>query len=110
MWRREPVAVALAGLDAAVLAILAALTALDVLSLTSEQLAAIGAAIVAVSGIVMPFLRAQVVTQDTYEHDVLEAMWTPVGVDDLDVPDDFGGASDGLDDDPADRIAWGGDV
>lgn len=102
MWRREPVLVALTGADAAIIAVLGALMSLDVLSITPEQLAAISAAIVAVTGVVAAVLRASVVSPDTYEHDVLEALWTPTA--------EVFEAGEAGEDDPAGRIAWGGDV
>jgi hypothetical protein len=77
MWRREPVLIGLAGLDAAVVAVLSALMALDVISITGEQLAAVSAAVVAVTSLVGAVLRANVVSPETYETDVVEALMTP---------------------------------
>lgn len=78
MWRKEPVLIALAGLDGAVVGILSALMALDVLSISAEQLAAVAAAVVAVTSLVGAVLRGHVVSPDTYQVDVVEALWTPV--------------------------------
>lgn len=78
MWRKEPVLIALGGLDAAVVAVLSALMALDVIGITGEQLAAISAAVVAVTSLVAAVLRNQVVSPTTYENDVADALFTPV--------------------------------
>jgi len=94
MWRREPVAVALAGLDAAVLATLVMLNALGVLDISGEQLAAISAAVVAVTSFFGAILRANVVSPDTYETDVVEALMTPVP--DVPRPGAFGDELRGL--------------
>jgi hypothetical protein len=110
MWRKEPVLIALSGLDGVVVALLTAAMTLGLLDIDGTQLAAISAAVVAVTGFVAAILRGHVVSPDTYENDVLEAMWTPVGVDDLDHPDTFSGDTGDLDDDPAAIVAWGGDV
>lgn len=83
MWRREPVLVALAGLNAVVVAVLTALMTLGVVDISGEQLAAVSAAVVAVSTFVGAILRANVVSPDTYETDVVEALYTPVPNDDL---------------------------
>jgi hypothetical protein len=107
MWRRkEPVLIALSGLDAAIVAVLTCAMALGVLDIDGTQLAAISAAVVAVTGFVGAILRAGVVSPDTYEHDVLEALWTPTH--DVVVVDEYGYATGA--DDAASRIAWGGDV
>lgn len=84
MWRREPVLIGLAGADAAVVGVLSALMALDVLSITGEQLAAVSAAVVAVTTLAAAVIRASVYSPATHE-----AATRP---------------------DPADVIAWGGDV
>lgn len=84
MWRREPVLIGLAGADAVLLAILGALKALDVLSITGEQMAAVSAAVLAVTTLAAAIIRASV--------------YSPATVDAAASPD------------PADVIAWGGDV
>jgi hypothetical protein len=106
MWRREPVLIALSGLDGVVVALLTTAMALGVIDIDGTQLAAISAAVVAVTGFIGAILRAGVVSPDTYEHDVLEALWTPP-VDAVEITDEFGYPTG-----PADtgRIAWGGDV
>jgi hypothetical protein len=85
-FRREPVAVIVSAADAAVIGVLTALVALDVISLSGEQLASISAAIIAVSGFVGVLLRRNVVSPETYELDVVEALYSPIpddGRDDL---------------------------
>jgi hypothetical protein len=74
MWRREPVLIGLAGLDAAVVAVLSALMALDVVSITGEQLAIVSTAVVTVTGLAAAVIRASVVSPDTYENDVADAL------------------------------------
>lgn len=78
MWRREPVLIGLAGLDAAVVAVLSALMALDVVSITGEQLAIVSTAVVTVTGLAAAVIRASVVSPETYENDVADALFTPV--------------------------------
>ena len=78
MWRREPVLLSLGGAAGAVTATLSALVALGVLDLSGEQLAAISSAVVAVTGFVATILRRNVVSPDTYENDVADALFTPV--------------------------------
>lgn len=85
-FRREPVAVIVSAADAAVIGVLTALVALDVISLSGEQLAAISAAVVAVTTLVAAVLRRNVVSPETYELDVVEALYSPIpddGRDDL---------------------------
>jgi hypothetical protein len=48
------------------------------LDLSGEQLAAISSAVVAVTGFVATILRRNVVSPDTYENDVADALFTPV--------------------------------
>ena len=81
MWRREPVLIALAGLDAVVVAVLTALMTLGVLDIDGTQLAAVSAAVVAVTGFVGAILRAGVVSPETHELDVIDALYTPVPTD-----------------------------
>ena len=78
MWRKEPVLIALGGLDAAVVAVLSALMALDVIGITGEQLAAVSAAVVAVTSLVAAVLRNQVVSPETYQMDVVDALYSPI--------------------------------
>lgn len=78
MWRREPVLIGLAGANAAVVAVLSALMALGVISITGEQLAAVSAAVVAVTGLAAAVIRASVVSPETYQNDVADALFTPV--------------------------------
>lgn len=77
MWRKEPVLIALAGLDAVVVAVLTALMSVGVLDIDGSQLAAIAAAVLAVTTFVGAILRGNVVSPATYENDVLSALETP---------------------------------
>jgi hypothetical protein len=86
MWRREPILIGLAGADAAVLAVLVALNALSVTSLSGSQLAAISAAVVAVTSLLGAILRAAVVSPATHDVEVDRALHAPA------------------------PISWGGDV
>jgi hypothetical protein len=106
MWRREPVLIALSGLDGVVVALLTAGMTLDLIDIDGAQLAAISGAVVAVTGFVAAILRANVVSPDTYEFDVAEAIWSPA-VDQVEIVDEFGYATGPADTGP---IAWGGDV
>jgi len=76
MWRKEPVLIALGGLDAAVVAVLSALMALDVIGITGEQLAAVSAAVVAVTSLVAAVLRNNVVSPETFQMDVVDALYS----------------------------------
>ena len=78
MWRKEPVLIALAGLDAAVVAVLTALMSVGAIGIDGSQLAAISAAVLAVTSLVGAILRGNVVSPDTYQTDVVEALYTPV--------------------------------
>ena len=78
MWRKEPVLIALAGLDAVVVAVLTALMSVGVLDIDGSQLAAISAAVLAVTTFVGAILRGNVVSPATYENDVIDALYTPI--------------------------------
>jgi hypothetical protein len=86
MLKREPVAVLLAGADAVVLSVLVALNALSVTSLSGSQLAAISAAVLAVTSLLGAILRAAVVSPATHDVEVDRALHAPA------------------------PISWGGDV
>ena len=78
MWRKEPVLIALAGADLVVVAILTALMTLNVVSIDGTQLAAISAAVVAVTSLVAAVIRPQVVPVDTAASREIDALFTPV--------------------------------
>jgi hydroxyethylthiazole kinase-like sugar kinase family protein len=78
MWRKEPVLIALGGLDAAVVAVLSALMALDVIGIDGQQLAAISAAVVAVTSLAAAVLRANVVSPESWQEDVVDALYSPI--------------------------------
>ena len=85
MWRKEPVLIALAGLDAVVVAVLTALMSLGVIDLDGSQLAAIAAAVLAVTTFIGAILRGAVVSPETHELAVIDALFTPIpGDDELD--------------------------
>jgi hypothetical protein len=78
MWRRrEPVISVLAGTDVVLIAVLSAANATGVVSLDGPQLASVSGAIVAVTGFVATLLRAMVVSPETHEFEVLEALLSP---------------------------------
>jgi len=78
MWRREPVLIALAGADLVVVAVLTALMTLGVVQIDGSQLAAISAAVVAVTSLVAAVIRAQVTPVDTAASREIDALFTPV--------------------------------
>ncbi len=79
MWRKEPVVISLlAGLDPIVIALLVALKSLGVIDLDGGQLAAISAAIVAITGVVAGILRGNVVSPETHQLEVIDALYSPV--------------------------------
>jgi len=78
MTSREPVLIGLASLDALVAAALVAATQLGWLDLSGEQVAGVVAFVVAVSGAVAAMVRSVVVPRDSYEADVVDALFTPV--------------------------------
>ena len=78
MWRKEPVLIALAGADLVVVAILTALMSVGAVSIDGTQLAAISAAVVAVSSLLAGIIRAQVTPVDTAASREIEALFTPV--------------------------------
>lgn len=65
VWQKEPVAIALAGLDGVVVAGLAMADALDWVSLQPEQTAAVSAFVVAISTVIGAVLRAAVYSPAT---------------------------------------------
>jgi len=75
--RKEPVFTVLASVDVVVVAVLSMLSAFGVVDLSGEQLAAISAAVVAVSGFAAGVLRQIVVAPDTHEREVLDAWVSP---------------------------------
>ncbi len=73
--KREPVAVALAGLDAVVAAGLVAANALGWIDLTDGQIAAVVGFVVAVSGLFGAVARGRVVPLDTHAEAVVDALF-----------------------------------
>lgn len=78
MWRKEPVLIALAGLDAVVVAVLTALMSVGVLDIDGSQLAAISAAVLAVTTFVGAILRGNVVSPETHQLEVIDALYSPI--------------------------------
>ena len=78
MRTREPVLVGLGMLNAVAVSALVAATALGWLDLTGEQIAAVSAFVLALSGAVGAMVRASVVPTARYESDVVDALFTPV--------------------------------
>jgi hypothetical protein len=74
--KREPVAVALAGLDTVVAAGLVAANALGWLHLTEAQIAAVVAFVVAVSAVFGTVARSRVVPLDVHADAVVDALFT----------------------------------
>lgn len=73
--KREPVAVALAGLDAVVAAALVAANALGWLALTDGQIAAVVGFVVAVSDLFGAVARSRVVPLDVHADAVIDALF-----------------------------------
>ena len=84
MISREPVLTGLASLDALTASALICANALGWLDLSGEQVAAVVAFVVAVSGVVGAAVRASVVPYASYEADVVDALFTPVPGDHAD--------------------------
>jgi hypothetical protein len=78
MWRKEPVLIALAGADLVVVAVLTALMSVGVVSIDGSQLAAISAAVVAVTSLVAAVVRAQVTPVDVAASREIDALFTAV--------------------------------
>lgn len=78
MWRKEPVIVLLTGADAAVIAVLTCLSTLGLIQIDGTQLAAISAAIIAVTSLLAAVIRAQVTPVDTAASREIDALFTPV--------------------------------
>lgn len=64
-WEKEPVAIALSGLVAAVVAALGVASAYDWIDMTADQVAATGAALTAITAAVGAVLRAAVYSPAT---------------------------------------------
>jgi len=84
MWKREPILVFLAGLDALVVGLLSAASVLGWVSIDGAGLAAVSAAVVAVTGFIGGVLRSLVYSPAEHEGAVTAALYLPVPGDELD--------------------------